>query len=577
MAGPPRFFALAALDNGVLLAGTCGRGVGRSADGGVSWQAVAGGPDVVNGFAVTRGGEVLAATGGTGVQRSGDGGLSWTDADLAGTTVFAVADTGGLLLAGTDGRGLWCTADDPSAWTAVPGLSPAATVYRVLPLADGTAMLATDGDGVWRVDGGEARPSGLAGASVFALADLGGGRVLAGTRGDGIHASDDGGHTWAPASAGLPDPVVHVLVAGGRHVHAGTGLGVAHSDDGGRTWAPERRALANHRIFSLAPTPDGGLLAGSYDGVWVLRPDAPDWAPVDTGVRADDALRLCVEPTGVVRAATSAGLLHSADRGATWSRTSLAGGPVYCVARLTSGRLLAGTNAGLMASDDDGAQWCEADLAAERVYCITEVAPGRVLAGTLGGGLWAGDGAGGPWRAVTTVPHPLAFDVARTAAGDVLVATGLVESGRKTGCIFRSPDGGQSWAAARCPPITVYRIVERRDGTLVAGAQRSQLLRSTDAGQSWEPLPDTTGLTDAKLFGLTIDGRDRLYLGAGDHLLRSDDGAATWADISEGFDGATVFDLTGDGAGGLLAATTWGIYRSDDDGLSWRPCARPSP
>jgi photosystem II stability/assembly factor-like uncharacterized protein len=576
VAGPPRFFALAALADGVLLAGTCGRGATRSTDGGASWQAIPGSPDVVNAFASSDRGDVLAATGGTGVQVSADGGLTWTQPDLSDRTVFAVADAGGVRHAGTDGRGWWRSLEG-TAWEQVAGLPSTATVYRLLPLGDGTVLAATDGDGVWRCDGGDAQPSGMAGASVFALADVGDGRVLAGTRGDGVHASDDGGRTWTASGRGLPDPGVHVIVASRGLVHAGTGRGVARSDDGGRTWAPAGRALANHRIFSLAATPDGGLLAGSYDGVWVLRPGAADWAPVDTGLRADDALRVCVEPGGAVRAATSVGLLSSGDHGATWSRTSLTGGPVYCVTRLATGRLLAGTNAGVKASDDGGAEWRDVDLAAQRVYCIAEAEPARVLAGTLGGGLWAGDGAGGPWQPVAAVPHPEAFDVTCTSGGDVLVATGVVESGRKTGSIFRSPDGGRTWQPTRCPPIAVYRIVERRDGTLIGGAQRSQLLRSADGGRSWAPMPDRTGLTDAKLFALTVDDRDRLYLGAGDRLLRSEDGATTWTDLDDGLDGATVFDVAGDGAGGLLAATAWGMYRSADDGLSWRPCAPPSP
>jgi photosystem II stability/assembly factor-like uncharacterized protein len=487
-----------------------------------------------------------------------------------------------VLLAGTEGEGLWRSDDGGGSWVTVPlprssgAAASGTTVYRIAPVGGG-AFLATD-DGVWRYADGQARRAGLRGAIVYALLALDVTRLLAGTRGDGALLSDDGGRSWT-RTGGLPDPVVHVLVADGQGiVHAGTGLGVASSPDRGANWTPTGRAIAHHRIFSLTASPDAGVLAGSYDGVWVLRPGAPDWEPLDVGLRADDALTLLAEPGGRVYTATSAGGRRSDDCGRTWAVLGPGVGDetTYAITRLATGRLLAGTNRGIAASDDDGRSWRAraAGLPGERVYRIVEVEPGLVLAGTLGGGLWIGDGEPVSWRRAAGVTHPSVFDVRRTRRGDLLAGTGVVENGEKSGGIFRSIDRTRTWQPAECPPITVYRVVEAADGTLYAGAQRSRILRSADGGRTWAFLPDTTGLTDAKLFALAIDSVDRLYLGAGNRLLRSTDGGAAWEAIDDGLDGASVFDVATLDGGDLLAATAWGVYRSGDDGLSWQPTAR---
>jgi photosystem II stability/assembly factor-like uncharacterized protein len=545
---------------------------------------------VIHSFTAASAGDLLATTAGTGIQRSLDGGETWAAAGLDGRTVHAVAELGSELLAGTEGAGLWrsdaCRTGETGAWEAVPlrrssGAVREASVYRILPSEHG-AFLATD-DGVWRYANGQARRAGLRGAIVYALLAVDETRLLAGTRGDGALLSEDGGQSWT-RTGGLPDPVVHVLVADADGLlYAGTGLGVGCSEDRGESWRPVGRAIAHHRIFSLAASPHAGLLGGSYDGVWVLRPGAPDWEPLDVGLRADDALALLSEQGDQVFAATSAGGRRSADGGETWTVLGPGVGDetTYTIARLASGRMLAGTNRGIAASDDDGRSWRPDGMAGERVYRIVALEPRLVLAGTLGGGLWIGDRArGGPdpdgWRRAADVTHPLAFDALRTRRGDLLVATGIVENGEKSGGIFRSTDGGGTWQPAECPPITVYRIVEAADGTLHAGAQRSRILRSTDGGMTWTFLPDTTGLDDAKLFALAIDRADRLYLGAGNRLLRSADGTATWAAIDDGLDGASVFDVVTLDDAALLAATAWGVYRSVDDGLSWQPTVRPA-
>jgi hypothetical protein len=72
------------------------------------------------------------------------------------------------------------------------------------------------------------------------------------------------------------------------------------------------------------------------------------------------------------------------------------------------------------------------------------------------------------------------------------------------------------------------------------------------------------------MYSLSRDRHDRLYLGAGPELLRSDDAGMSWEVVGGGLDGVTVYGVA-DVGDTLLAATSSGVYRSVDAGVSWSP------
>jgi photosystem II stability/assembly factor-like uncharacterized protein len=220
------------------------------------------------------------------------------------------------------------------------------------------------------------------------------------------------------------------------------------------------------------------------------------------------------------------------------------------------------------------ASWSPVGLRGTRVYSFYDGDDGRVFAGTLGSGLHRRDGAHDDWQRIGRGVVPdLAFDVSRSSrSGHLLVATGSIVGGIKTGRIFRSVDGGHSWEPTEHEPITVYRLVESSSGALFAGAQGSVILCSADGGASWESRRPM-GASGSKMYSLSIDRRDRLYLGTGAQLLRSDDGAESWYDIGTGLDGLTTYGLAAGDDGVLLAATSSGMYRSVDDAASWSVCS----
>ena len=131
-----------------VFAGTEG-GVYRSPNGGRGWKQSAGLNAPVISLAVAPdfhdGGAVLAGTEGAGLWRSEDGGFTFAAVPGAPEVVNALAAwDGGWLL--SDAEGIW-RSDDGAIWSRLEGIGPAFTLF---PTPDG--LLAGGMDGVFWVD-----------------------------------------------------------------------------------------------------------------------------------------------------------------------------------------------------------------------------------------------------------------------------------------------------------------------------------------------------------------------------------------------------------------------------------------
>ena len=532
--GPPRYFAIAEPEPGTVLVGTCVRGIARSTDNATTWKPVDGLDHIsINTFASTAGGGILAATSG-GLWRSNDQGLSWDQLD--DEPVYATTPSG-------------------------PGRPEGTTTFRLMQLRDGRTLAGTDGAGVWGRDGHSSwAPLGGAGLAVHSLAETPTGSVLAGTHGDGVIRSGDGGATWDISSAGLPDSSVHALtVLDDGSILAGTGQGLARSLDDGRTWQPIAAELDSHRIFSVHQLGDGRIMAGSYAHLWIGEGDT--WRLVDPGLTPDETWSVCFSGDDIY-AGAKAGLLRSQDRGRTFVNIAPES-VVFGFDRTAAGHVLAGGDWGVRV----GPYWQPVGALGPRAFAVLEVGAGHLLAGTLSEGLMEyRDGvwspvAGGP-------PHRQVYQFHRAAGGRLLACTGDVIDGTKVGGVFVSDDSGRTWAQTLAGR-SYYCLTHTSDGTLYAGGRRCYISASADNGDTWDPRPLPLG-REAKMYSLYADSRDRLFLGAGGQLLRSDDGAITWTVLDDGIDGVSFYDLR-EGPGRILAgATNSGVYTSADGGETWQ-------
>ena len=532
--GPPRYFAIAEPEPGVLLVGTCVRGISRSADNATTWKPIEGLDHIsINTFATTAGGGILAATSG-GLFRSDDQGRSWHQLDEE--PIYAT------------------TADGPDR----PG---GPKTFRLLRLRDGRVLAGTDGSGVWvRHDRSGWAPLGAAGTMVNSLAKTSSGAILAGTHGDGVLRSDDGGAGWDPSSDHLPDSSVHALtVLDDGSVLAGTGQGLARSLDDGRTWQPIAEELDTHRIFSVLQLDDGRIIAGSYAHLWIG--DGDSWRLVDPGLTPDETWAVHFH-RGTVYAGAKAGLLRSDDQGRTFQNAA-PGSVVHGFASSATGELLASGDWGVRTGPD----WRPVGELGPRAFAVFAVGPEHLLAGTLSEGLVEyRDGAWSPVQGGP--PHRQVYQIVRSASGRLLACTGDVIDGTKVGGVFTSDDGGTTWTET-LSGRSYYSLTQTSDGTIYAGGRRCYISASTDDGDTWDLRPLPLG-REAKMYSLYAARGDRLFLGAGGQLLRSDDGAHTWTVLDDGIDGVSFYDIR-EGPGSILAgATTSGVYTSADGGDAWR-------
>ena len=532
--GPPRFFTIEEPEPGVLLVGTCVRGIARSADNGETWKPIEGLDHIsINTLVNAACGRILAATSG-GLYRSDDQGRSWDQLD--DEPIYATTHAG-------------------------PDRPDGLRTFRLFELRDGRTLAGTDGSGVWaRRSHGPWAPLGAAGAIVHSLAETPSGAILAGTHGDGVLRSDDGGATWEPSSDQLPDASVHALgVLDDDSILAGTGQGLSRSLDDGRTWQTHAAELDSHRIFSVHQLDDGRVVTGSYAHLWIGEHDI--WRLVDPGLTPDETWAIHFHDD-TIYAGAKAGVLRSEDNGRTL-RNVAPGSVVFAFARSATRGLLAGGDWGVRRGPD----WEPVGMLGPRAFALCEAGPDHLLAGTLGEGLV--EHRDGTWSPVAGgPPHRQVYQFLRSASGRLLACTGDVIGGAKVGGVFTSDDGGRTWIETLAGR-SYYSLTQTSDGTIYAGGRRCYISASTDDGDTWDVRPPPFG-REAKMYSLYADSRDRIYLGAGGQLLRSDDAARTWTVLDDDIDGISFYDIREGPDSILAAATSCGVYTSSNGGDTWR-------
>jgi len=311
---------------------------------------------------------------------------------------------------------------------------------------------------------------------------------------------------------GCPDE----LLASARHNVWGAHL--YRSRDGGTSWAsldhvphhpPGRHDISLKAIWGLAWTPDGSRLFAGIDpvGLFVSDDRGASWQDVvslnehatrtawepSRGIFAVHSI--CInqaEPGSMVVAISAGGAYRTEDAGASWmpanrgvraenfpDRYVEVGHNVHrIVMHASTGRLYRQCYNGIYRSDDGGREWTEitAGLPSDFGYAIvcdphdadtvfqipesgadlriTVDARLRVFRSRDGGGSWASASAGLPQQHVYVTVLREAMDI------DPATPCG-VYFGTSTGHLFASRDGGDSWrlVAGFLPRIQSVRAV----------------------------------------------------------------------------------------------------------------------
>lgn len=246
--------------------------------------------------------------------------------------------------------------------------------------------------------------------------------------------------------------------------------------------------------------------------------------------------------------------------------------------------LVAQTSFGLAVSRDGGASW---GWVCSQVFAALETEDPRVLVGTDGAivvgvfaGLFRGERAGCAWSVPAGAPDgEVVIDLDRDATDPSRVYAITSSGGRPNG-LYRSVDGGAAWSAVGDPIDTVLfesvRVAPSEPSRLYAigatsGAAREiRMYRSDDGGTSWRSwtFVPPVAARNARLLGVSPADPDVLFAraladaGVPETLLRSDDGGASWAEVSR-FDAVTAVAFSAPGTT-WIAARAEGLWRSDE-------------
>jgi photosystem II stability/assembly factor-like uncharacterized protein len=455
--------------------------------------------------------------------------------------VLAVATAAeGMLLAGSDGDGLFTSRDGGGIWQRAAAIGETYVAALWVAPWDDRLILArtraglfrsTDGAATWQVVGAEldGRVDAIAGIATEQAIYLG---MSTGQ----LYRSADLGATWQGWGDGVGrDGMFNTLVAvpwPAQTFFAGTQRGLYRSQDRARTWQPITATVGTFHATALAQAPDGALYLGNEDGVWLSRDQGATWQPRQVGLPPRAVLAIVIAPDDpqVLYAATEGdGVYTSPDAGSHWIQ---------------------------LAWDN----FIIPDLARDPHYLnrfYVRVAYERIYQSDDGGITWTAR-----WDGMATTTEIAAFVLSPHQAG-LLYAGGTVEA-------FKSEDGAAHWqpiGAELAGQSVLFLAVDAHDPVTVYTGATKGLYRSQDGGATWYLWGN--GLADLTVTALAFHPTQPNQIYAGTKyrgVYASHDGGQSWQPAHNGMGELSVRQLLVDTSGRwLYAATDQGFWRAAID------------
>jgi photosystem II stability/assembly factor-like uncharacterized protein len=487
-----RALAMSASDSSVLVVGALD-GVYRTKNGGNSWERIspASLAEVKNIESIAvdpRNPDVVYAGTWHLAWKTANGGASWQhinkgmidDSDVFSVIVDA---TDSSVVYASACSGIYKSESAGDLFHKLQGIPFSARRTRVLkqdPNSPGTVYAGTT-EGLWKTtDGGKtwkhATNSEIVVNDVL-IDPRNSNRVLLATDRSGVLASDNGAQTFTASNHGYTHRYVSSILADQNDPNAIlVGVvndrewgGVFSTRDGGQSWQQKSAGLGGRDVFALQQTANGGLIAGTNKGMFLLDRSASQWRPINNIVNEKVAARVVKgkkgakaskTPAVVVRsvldarvsdievtprrwlAATSAGLLSSTDQGKSWT-----GGPVLgktdFVAVESEGELVvAATRTNVLYSTNSGTTWQQAPLSSyiTSIHGVTLTPNGEILIASREGAFRSSD-SGSTWEHVVNgIPDKNISSIAYDQGRKRLLATST-----NTGVVFESKDNGRTW------------------------------------------------------------------------------------------------------------------------------------
>ena len=474
----------------------------------------------------------------------------WTTTGPEGGIVGAVAidpTDSDRVLAGTQGGGIFRSADAGAHWSRASGLHADAVIWQL-------AFAPTDA------------------TVAYAATD------------SGAYRSGNGGATWARIFTDSTVTSVTVDPTDADIAFITASLTVYRTDDGGESWTeivgPHGIMGVDHIVFARSD-PDvayaashGQLLRSENAGLSWSIVSLPQVHVLDLAVHPSDSKRLLIGTMGD-------GAWRSTDGGKSWVNASAgmiqdsSTGMYPSVADVeydpgNPNRVFAAADRRgvVYRSADAGVSWASKPIGIPYAPLVVAIAPvdgSRVLLGTHDGGLVRSTDGGSAWAAVNRGligSQVTALVVQPGTTTTVVAATG----GQG---IFRTTDAGARWVHSGLATrrITSLAGTPSRPGLLYAGGDDG-LWRSTDGGRTWSRVKSFSRSGVVAVAVAPSDPR-RVYVVQFESAWRSSDSGATWArmNLRENFGSVAVHPRN---PAVVLIGTRAGVFRSNDSGATWR-------
>lgn len=247
----------------------------------------------------------------------------------------------------------------------------------------------------------------------------------------------------------------------------------------------------------------------------------------------------------------------------TWQPIGPYGGNVTRIAADSNGALFAMADNGIYRSTDNAVSWARnTDVPVGVTFISFAIARGGTyFASTANAGVYRSIDRGVSWSGASTgLPLSFAWSIAANPVADeVLVATGPG--------VYRTTDNGATWALTGNQRIA-RPVLFAPDGTAFLAVD-SGVMRSSDPTRAIWTWTDSA-IATTKITGMVLVGNDTLWAGtAGDGVLRSVDGGATWTSRSVGLTSMRVAAIDHGYAGELYVSTEDGGLHRSTDGELW--------
>jgi photosystem II stability/assembly factor-like uncharacterized protein len=330
---------------------------------------------------------VLAASSGAGVYRSADGGGRWSPSSnglSAGWVKKIFASPRSPALFAQLGTGLF-RRDAGGGWTelAAPFESDGDAVEL-----DGIFFERSSPQALWAFDGGSAWRSADGGKTFAAL-----------ERKEPSMRDLMKGNIESPEFKSLlQDPANPKILYAGSWSGRDGALPVFKTTDGGKTWKPSGAGLPEKAVALLRAEKSDAIFAVADQKLFKSGDGGASWQQAGGGLPAEDLRELAIDPSSPTRlfVATEKGLFRSTDNGATFAKvgSAVAHEDIEGLTIAPDGRVFASSWRGVFASGDNGATFKKMDggPAHEDVRALAIAADGaglRLWAGTAGGGVYS--------------------------------------------------------------------------------------------------------------------------------------------------------------------------------------------